>query len=385
MLPQEPAGVVAGPGRLFRYGHAYGNPAYSYYQEVEGRRILFRRVLRQFPSIFSLLDEGGFSITSSYLNSFPWRGSLLRDELRKLHQRMDEPVLARNLALFQMPSGEEKQYDCISKVAMSTLGFDSAPRLHLVHCMPEPFDTQAWDGMCADSGDEKKLGIAPGIYFRREFVTHPYFEFIIAHELVHWAISAHSKKYSPHASVIEEGLSDALGLYILLKSKCAPVRAVTNLLIYNRAAIQPSDLWSTYWQFCKTTLGRASIVGFERLVELVGTGREALVDVSLLSGSSDNGSATLEQDWKDALECAMIADGVKIIDIDAFILLEEAISLKQLEFLEIGKLKACTEMPEQNFHSAIDALIKSGLLVQPDSHHVFQPFVKVPSNLRYAL
>ena len=337
-----------------------------------------------FSSFFQTITETG-ELSAEYCTLFPWRNDLLGRELRRLKALAEEPIIHGRIENFYANQASRNQYLLLSSAARRVLDFSQAPELFLVDALPGPFDAEPWDAMFLDRFDEKRLGIPCGIYFRRAFETHCYFEFVVAHELVHWAISAHSEGSIHRSSAIEEGVCDVLGLHLLDVTGCLAPDVLVNLLIYNRATKAPDDLWSTYWRFCKMAAAAVNELGLDWLTALAKSGREGLVSDSFFSDRPLVSPSQEKKESNSLLSYILAADATKSIPIDSYILLEAAVSLAPVSELRVEVLRAQRLLPETVFDTALADVYASGLIAQLDHGKLYQPFQTLPKNLRYSM
>jgi len=266
-----------------------------------------------FPSFFNTINS----------STNPINQKLIDVELKKL------TVLSENKKMrtinFNYTNEEQfiKQYHSIIESFQKNFQIKDYPKLYLVDTFPDIFSNKTWDSMSIDKDDEKHFSIPRGIYYKKEYLTHGYFEFIIAHEIVHWIISEYSKEYFPYVPLIEEGLCDFLGTYILLKYNILECEVIKNLIIYNRALKDDNTLWKQYW---KSYLALSSVFhknGLDYIIDSIKKGR---AEVSLLS--YDNNSKCLIKNIKHNVYAKTIinilleAGSISILNTKQYLLLE---------------------------------------------------------------
>lgn len=330
--------------------------------------------------IFNLDDETLGQGTGD-LASNPWRRDLIQRELDRLEQLSTSPVLARELASFYAPQGVQNRFVALLDRTRDLLGFDDEPSLHLVDSLPSSVASRDWDAMSVDRKDEKYFRAPAGIYFKKTLLTHCYFEYVISHELIHWAISQKSVDYFPHTSAYEEGLCDLLSLYVLLGQNLLPLEALVNLIVYNRV-LQPHDKpWHTYWKFCKAWLAAAAKGGIQETIRTGKAGRGLVAAGIPLSALSINDDPLLWQMMSIAFE----AEGAMAIDIDDYIVLEATLRKREPGKTSINDLCDFLKLPHGTIVAAADRLARLNLLSQEDSDILYQANSQMPSNIKFSL
>jgi hypothetical protein len=319
-----------------------------------------------------------------YFASYPWRLGLIQRELERLVQFSATPVLESALASFYAPQGPQNSFLALLNRTRDLLGFDEGPQLHLVDSLPGSFVSRDWDAMSIDKNDEQYYKVPAGIYFKKSFLTHCYFEYVIAHELVHWAISQHSDEYFPHASAYEEGLCDFLSLYVLLKSEYLPVEALVNLLVYNRILQTRDKPWYAYWKFCKAWLAAASRTGLQEIVAIARSGRAAVA-----SGLHPRGPVQSVEALDPLIgrlgEVSMEAEAALSIGIDEYLVLQSAVHKRAPGKLTVYDLYADLSMPKANVDSAVNGLVRLNLLSREGNDTLYQASFQMPGNIKFNL
>lgn len=138
-----------------------------------------------------------------------------------------------------------------------------------------------WDAMCVERGD--RSGVPPGVYFSRNRLTHLYFEFLIAHELLHWVIGETDLSLPDPTGlpIMEEGVCDFLAMYLMQTELSLPDVVMENLMLYNRAYVHHNSLCKAYWFALQNTARYVRSYGISGLPELIRTKGRAGLEVIL--------------------------------------------------------------------------------------------------------
>lgn len=333
-----------------------------------------------FKKFFSVLKPDASGIKQECIEVVPWVEILLKDDLEKLQVSLDTDSIRTSLSNFYRPNGPEETYKKLVKEAENIFHCSSIPDLHLVDNLPEPFHLKPWDSMSVDDLDSRRLNIPSGIYYRSEFVTHCYYEFVIAHELVHWVISSFSDKYYKFTSPLEEGVCDLLGAYILYDAKILPMNVIKNLFIYNRALKSQNDVWSIYWKFCKQAAYYCAVGGLESLIDLVKDGRLAIDNAQLCCASGN----VRNENCKEIMFLTEIisADNAWCLGADEYILMLSTLTKEKDCAFSKKELSSTSGLPKDNFNNALERLLGLGLVFSERGEY-FQELIKMPENIKY--
>jgi len=346
----------------------------SYYSDV---------CFGSFLSYFSLISEEKKAIKQAYIDQFPWRKKVLEQDLDLLLSTYEQPLVFNALQRFYSRGGVEDTFKKIIEVTQELLSIKATPPFHIVDSLPGIFADKSWDAMSVDSEDELKFRIKEGLYYKKQVLTHGYFEFIIAHEVIHWMVSQFSKKYIPYTSPLEEGLCDYLSAFLLFQKKIVPSLVVKNFYIFNRSSKEPDDLWATYWSFCKKIDSVAFNRGVGEIIKIIKNGRDNLFKMNISHcrkspKSSFPDETTLHQE-------IFSADNLILIDIDSYIALQTSIIMSKDGHIRFDSIQKDTGLPSEILKSSIVKLVNRGLIVQENKNDLFQTMKNLTSNIKYTV
>lgn len=203
---------------------------------------------------------------------------ILQEDLDKILCIYNDAEFKCNMKDFYDYMGYERKYSIILDEAKRLFDMELDIPLYLVDKLIEPYNSRDCDGVSIDRQDSKRLNIPYGIYYVKKYLTPVYFEFVVAHELIHQVISENSE-YQPYASLNEEGLCDLFGLILLSKTGLFDDCVIKNILLYNRSLSSSESIWYYYWksfeQMCCYTLNN----GFQSAVALIKQGRKSIDSV----------------------------------------------------------------------------------------------------------
>ncbi len=214
-----------------------------------------------FAAFFGLVDSRRQAIRESYLRRHPWKAALLNTELSRLGDAFEHRAFRSTLDSFHGEGRPEEIFEQVAALTSRMVGLGDCPSLRIVDDLPGPLDSKPWDAVSIDPDDSARLKVPDGIYYRRAACTSHYFEFVVAHEVIHWAISRFSSGDMLYTSPIEEGICDILAIETLAGYGIGPI-ALSNLLLYNRA-LQPLPPWNTYWQASRVVASRVLAEGLD--------------------------------------------------------------------------------------------------------------------------
>ena len=311
-----------------------------------------------------------------------WLRQLFQEDLSRIRSLAKTPEIKTVLESFNNEEGFLKQYDKIISGYSILFDIKEMPSLHLVDKLPEPFSCKEWDAVSVDDQDEKKFSIPKGVYYRKAVLTHCYFEFVIAHELSHWIVSLHSKSYIPYVTLFEEGLCDLLGAYILNKHSIIPIDAITNLFAYNRA-LKPSDsLWYAYWSYCKAAMNIALGNGFDKILDIIKSGRGNIREFSIQGGSLNNEDDHAKSDIKNLICALLKADMLYTIPAEEFMVLKTNFQYAE-EHINPEKMAKDLKISPGRLNSILANLASRGLIVIESDNMIYQPSVILSDNIKY--
>jgi len=224
-----------------------------------------------FPLFFQSINSN--AQFKDNIKQFPWINNLYNEELKRIINLSRNTKKEESYKKFSEESGYIEIYAQISNYAAKFFEIENMPKLYIVDGLPNTVDGKDWESMSIDKEDEKRLGIPCGIYYKKKFLTHGYFEFVVAHELIHWIVSKYSKEYYPYVPLYEEGLCDFFSAILLYVTELFPIHVIKNLFMYNRYMKPKQSLWRSYCNFLNSSLILSHKYGVNTLIELVKSGR----------------------------------------------------------------------------------------------------------------
>ncbi len=327
-----------------------------------------------FPSFFNSINSSDNTITQQ----------LVDKDLKRLDKLSKGHKMQQINSIFDHENKFIEQYHLIIKSFQKIFNIEDYPKLYLVDTFPDVFSDKAWDSMSIDKNDEVHFSIPRGIYYKKEYLTHCYFEFIIAHEIVHWIISEYSEKYFPYVPLIEEGVCDFLGTYILVKNKILDYNVIENLIIYNRALKNDESLWKQYW---KNYLLISSIVcnnGLTFVIDAIKEGRE---HISLLTREYNhkNWTKDVQQDieTKNIFNIFLKANSISTLKAKEFLLLEYINCNFAQKIIEPKSI--ILDLSEDEISILLKKLEILGFIHSYKQNLYFNPNFDLLSNIKYSL
>jgi hypothetical protein len=150
------------------------------------------------------------------------------------------------------------------------------PEIVFVDELPPPYNQRGYSAFSADRGDSEKYNMRPGIYFPIKRLRPFYSEFLLFHELIHFALG----KSDPYllARGLEEGLAELLGS-MYLSSKILGDALTINLFIYNRLSSDYQRFWELYMDATRQATLLHQRFGLQGLFTLLNRGRRGLKQV----------------------------------------------------------------------------------------------------------
>ena len=331
-----------------------------------------------FGAFFGLVDIRRQAIRESYLRRRPWRAALLNAELSRLGGAFDNRAFRSMLDSFHVEGRPEEIFEQVAAVTSRMVGLGDCPSLRIVDDLPGPSNSKPWDAVSIDPDDSARLKVPDGIYYRRRACTSCYFEFVVAHEVVHWAISRFSSDYRPFTSPVEEGLCDILAIETLAGYGIGAI-ALSNLLIYNRA-LQPLSPWNTYWQASRVVASRVSAEGLDSVVRLVRDGREAVNGLD--SGAIPRRNGVIVPASVAAIQSASTVIPMRV---DALIALSTATGIATGCLVTAAQVQKASGMPDESLKRALRELEAGGWISRLNEQELFVPHRSVPPYIRYTL
>lgn len=331
-----------------------------------------------FAAFFRLVETQRLQIRRAYQRRYPWRTAVLSAQLSTLQEAFEHREFKDALDGFHLLGRPEEIFEQLAAIAGKMLGIGDWPSLRMVRHLPAPFQGRAWDALSIDANDGVRFSVPEGIYYRAGSYTFCYFEFVVAHELVHWAISKFSRRSLPFTSPLEEGICDVVALEILAQYGHRP-QVLSNLLIYNRA-LQPELPWAVYWQASRIVASMVLADGWEELLRVLRGGRERVN--SLVGGATTSRHGVHLPNSLAAIENAAT---VVPLHIDTFLALSAAVALQEGHVVRLQQLKQEAGLPLNTLRKALGWLDEAGWVTRLNATELFVPFEGVPSFIRYTL
>ena len=200
---------------------------------------------------------------------------ILQQDLDKILYIHNDLAFMSNIESFYDHEGYKKNYYIILNEAKKLFNMELDIPLYLVDRLIEPYNSRDCDGVSIDMQDAKKLNIPHGIYYVKKYLTHVYFEFVVAHELIHQIISENSE-YQPYASLNEEGFCDLFCLILLEKTGLFDDTVIKNILLYNRILSDTNSIWYYYWKSFEQACYYSLNNGIKGAINLIKEGRKAI-------------------------------------------------------------------------------------------------------------
>jgi len=330
-----------------------------------------------FPGFFSLLSNDGRDISANSKHA-----ALLKKDLKRLSSLAKETKMNDLSKKFSRDEEFYNQYETLKDVAKSIFKISEMPSLRIVDNLPKPFHKKLWDSMSVDKGDEENFSIPRGIYYRRDILTHCYFEFVLSHELIHWIISQRSNTYVPYVTLIEEGLCDFIGAVILYRSSMLPINVIKNLYLYNRVTKKRDELWHSYWHHCKLIVSVAMKKGLDHIIKIVLSGRNNLNSIydSVINNTICDRHSKYKID--ELISILLEADSTYVVSADEFILLESIIK-QNSPIVTIDQLSYLKGAINKKLYSVMKSLEHRGFVIKEKGNSFYFPYLDKLPNIKY--
>lgn len=330
-----------------------------------------------FPGFFSLISNDGRDISANLKHA-----ALLKKDLKRLSSLANKTKMNELSKKFSRDKAFYYQYETLKDVAKSIFKICEMPPLHIVDNLPKPFHKKLWDSMSVDKGDEEHFSIPRGIYYRRNVLTHCYFEFVLSHELIHWIISQKSKTYVPYVTLIEEGLCDFFGAVILYKSEILPRNVIKNLYLYNRVTKKRDELWYSYWHHCKLIISLAMKKGLDHIIEIVLSGRDNLISIydSVITNTICDRHSKCKID--ELISMLLEVDSTYIVSADEYILLDSIIK-QDRSIVTIDQFSYLESTLNKKLHSVMKSIERRGFVIKEKNKSFYFPYLDKLPNVKY--
>lgn len=220
----------------------------------------------------SINESGEFK---EEIRNCKWKNELYKEELNRLID-LSKDFEEDNFYRKYREKECLQNFFLILEEAKKMFNIKIWPQLFLVDSLKSVPEGKEWSAMSIDEMDSKELEIPEGIYFMKKYLIYGFFEFTVAHELVHWVISQYSIKYFPYVPIVEEGICDFMATILLYKTKLFPIEVIKNFVLHNKQFTINDTLGETYGDFFRIILIYCQNNGFSSVLELIKSGRERI-------------------------------------------------------------------------------------------------------------
>ena len=352
---------------------------------IEEKRILktltyyYGAGFADFPQFFDAIDE--FGDFNAKIKKDDWKYQIYKRELKRLKEIEVSTSLKETLVYFKK-EGYKENYNKIISFLSKIFPIENWPKLHLIDGKLPLSGNDSWESMSVDAEDETFFCIDRGIYYQSKYLTHGYYEFIIAHELIHWIISQYSEEYFPFVSLYEEGMCDFFAAMALKEANILPIRAIKNIYLYNRHFKPIGSLWKNYHLFLNKVIFLGLEYGLSNLIDIIKGGRKSVQNVE---GMLKRNKST--EQWDNSnLDTEIMFE---LLDVNSYLSMEisEYIIMSQLaeeeeEFVDFQKIRTQSSIPPQLFIETVQKLNATGFLFVKDSK-LFHPNSGICDRIRY--
>lgn len=211
-------------------------------------------------------------------------GILIRTQAGSMSTVLRDPVARRAIdAHIDYDRGIQSAFESTSQFLESNNLEFADPVVRIVDRFPQPYQDRKYAILTADAGDQRKYGVAPGLYLARGHVRPFYTESLTCHELIHVALGSKSPELMGRG--LEEGIAELLGSMIL-SSKQVGITPTFWIGAFTRHTSVYSLFWEHYNDFLRMAYLLYIRFGLGYLVKLLANGREAIksVEQDMLSG-----------------------------------------------------------------------------------------------------
>lgn len=353
--------------------------------DIEEKRILktityyYGADFADFPRFFDSIDA--FGDFNAKIKKDDWKYQIYKRELKRLKEIEGSTNLKKALADFKN-EGYKVNYDKLIFFLSKIFPIENWPKLHLIGGQFPISGNDSWEAMSVDDKDEIFFGLDCGIYYQSKYLTHGYYEFIIAHELIHWIISQYSEEYFPFVSFYEEGLCDFFAAITLKGANILPTAAIKNIYLYNRHFKPVGSLWKNYHLFLNKVIFWGVKYGIDNLVDIIKGGRKSVQDIEVVL--ERNKSTVKQNDLhldKEIIFELLDVNSYLSMDINEYIIMSELAQEKE-NIVDLKKIQTQSAIPSQIFIKTVKRLNASGFLFVKDSK-LFYPNSRIWNKIRY--
>lgn len=348
---------------------------------IEEKRILkttcyyYGAGFSDFPGFFNSIKENGDFCDN--INSSTKKLSVYTKEKERLQNLSIILEKEKEISKF-VEIGYKENYLKIVESFKSIFNIGKWPPLYIVDKLPK-FGNDEWESVSIDEKDETYFGIPQGIYFIKSYLTHCYFEFIIAHELMHWVISYYSKEYYPFVSLYEEGICDFFSAIVLKHSNIVPDEAIINLFLYNRYFKCDETIWKMYYKFFNKFILYSLEFGIASLIALIKKGRTHISN--FMESSLYKETNNLDDICKSLLLKLLNINSYFTLDLNKYIVLKELFKTPN-QYVDFCNLAENLDLEMNDLEEIITELETAGLVFIHDEE-IYQPNIYLFDNMRF--
>lgn len=281
----------------------------------------------------------------------------LKVDLEKITNTYNADAFQKKLLDFYDNLGYKKNYYKILSEAEKLFNMKLDIPLYLVDKLVEPYHSRDCDGVSIDRIDSQKLKIPHGIYYVKKYLTHAYFEFVVAHEIIHQVIS-NTSTYQPYASMNEEGFCDLLGMILLHNTGLFNDTVLSNLLLYNRILCHNNSIWHYYLKSFEHACYYTLYSGLETVISAIKSGRNTIDTIDLKKHTNLNHIEFPCDEYSSIIRNFLSTLLYYKIPIDEYVCLSDALN---------SNFQQCN-----NSHNLIERLNQKGLLVLDNNKIILQ-------------
>ena len=289
-----------------------------------------------------------------------WKHNLYNKELNRLIE-LSSPFDEDTFYIKYREEGCLNNFSFILEEAKKMFNISTWPQIFLVDnlkCVPEG---KEWSAMSIDEIDSKELDIPEGIYFMKKYLIYGFFEFTIAHELIHWVISQYSTKYYPYVPIVEEGICDFMSTILLYKTKLFSLEVIKNFVLHNKQFTIKDTLGETYSDFFRFMLIYCQNNGFSSVLELIKSGRESIT--KMFTKSSIKADLNSNVDIQPLLKELLNVQSYFAIPIEEYYVLKATTKIGKTKF---QKEDIDIDLPQDVLESALEKLNIKGYIFKED-------------------
>lgn len=332
-----------------------------------------------FPNFFNAINEVGELKKTLIKNEAEYQ--IYNEELKRLFTLQKTTKIEKNLLLDFSKIGYMSNYRKIQACMSKIFPIDQWPKLHIIDEKLPIQGNEYWESMIIDNEDENFFGFEAGIYYQRKYLTHAYFEFIIAHELTHWIISQYSKEYFPYVSIYEEGLCDLFSAFFLKESGVITTAAINNLYMYNRHFKPQNSLWKNYNIYMNEMITYGLKYGDSFLINVIKGGRSKVQNIRSEIKKFKKEYNGYNNQFREMLFNLLGVNSYFSVDIEMYIVMKY-LDERKVDSIEYDLLRKEMNLPDEQIKDAMRKLNGNGYLFF-NGNKIFLPNRNISIKMRY--